>query len=1198
MKPETEKKQIPQNITKTEQIEFRMNQLLETNDTGILLVQHGKIIEGNQTAYKLLGISKKEPGNLILDNFLMTSFFDNHHRKRELKEIHTLIMKGEKNQWTTFLAGKKKSPVLVTLYYHVISRQDDLIQVMIKEENVKCPGITLENKSARKGKVPEARLSNPVLNRISSYHEFFNAAKEGLLIQDTKSGIVLDVNNALLSMFEITREEIINQLPDKINNWVTGFEKEQALRNFIRAVEEGEMNYEWYNRNRSDKYFWTEVHHKRVNVSGSSYLLTVIRDITERKKIEENLNVSENRFRNFVDITNDGIYYLAIDPPLEINMPPQDQLEYFFKHACFSEANNAWLRIHHIRDRKGIIGKPISVVYAKDKMPVELMELGTKFFSSNYRIVNAETLFKRSDGSINYYQNNIIGVVLKDKLKGIWHSMRDITELKLAEEALHHKTKLDRLVSRISTRFINLSQGKIDKNIEFSLGEICKATGSDAGFLCIFSNHSKTFTLSHFWHNQQVQIKTDRLFPPMEAKWLLEELEKSGLVLVRFKDKWTAQKKTHLIDSHKGFGVSLMRPVYYQDLLTGIIGLISAEPEFKWKPDDSVILKIVSEIFINAIQRKNVERTLIQSEERFRSILQHLTDIIWIVDKDTTITYESPSSSKIMGYKSGYLIGKKGIDFIHPEDRQGVMNDFQDVIYKKNDFIPTAFRGRHSDGHYIFMEALANNMIDHKTINGIIITCRDVTERKKTELKLVESEEKFRIIFETAIDGIFMLRADQVVDCNSAILKMFCCTRDQIIGEAPYGLSPEFQPDGLASKEKALEKINLAYSGSPQFFEWQHTRFDGSLFDAEISLNRIDLAGIIYLQAIVRDTTSRRAAEKALKDSEVKFRNIFNSSTDGIIIVGKDRHFRVANDTFLKRTGLDMKEIVKLTPADILPESVHSFINGKIEEIFLENEVPSHEVEIVNDDNSVITVEIHSQLVDYENEKALLSIIRDISERKQFDKKIIDTIIMTEEKERESFAKNLHDEIGPLLSSIKMYISSLESTTVKEKQEFIIRQLKDIMKEAIQSTKEISNDLSPHILSNYGLNAAVESFIHRITHVFQVNYTTNLGNMRFKELIEASIYRIVKELINNTLKHSNGTAINMSLKYSRGVLKLLYTDDGIGFPSGYFSKNEPQGMGISNIISRARSLNGMHNFFNNPEGGMGFECKLNVNRNH
>jgi signal transduction histidine kinase len=118
-----------------------------------------------------------------------------------------------------------------------------------------------------------------------------------------------------------------------------------------------------------------------------------------------------------------------------------------------------------------------------------------------------------------------------------------------------------------------------------------------------------------------------------------------------------------------------------------------------------------------------------------------------------------------------------------------------------------------------------------------------------------------------------------------------------------------------------------------------------------------------------------------------------------------------------------------------------------------------------------------------------------------------------------------------------------------------------------------------------------------MSHLIVVTYDTNLGNKRFHELVETSLYRIIKELINNTLKHSLGTAITINLKYTRGVLRLLYTDNGKGIPPEYFRKKEPVGMGISNIISRARSLNGTYNFFSNPEGGMGFECKVNIEKN-
>ena len=142
----------------------------------------------------------------------------------------------------------------------------------------------------------------------------------------------------------------------------------------------------------------------------------------------------------------------------------------------------------------------------------------------------------------------------------------------------------------------------------------------------------------------------------------------------------------------------------------------------------------------------------------------------------------------------------------------------------------------------------------------------DITDRKKAEEALKESEVKYRTLFENANDAIFLMEGHRFVDCNDRTLAVYGCAREQIVGQQPYRFSPPTQPDGGDSREKAAERIAAALAGSPQSFEWKHLRADGTPFDAEVSLSRIELGGREYVQAIVRDITDRKRSEAKLKE--------------------------------------------------------------------------------------------------------------------------------------------------------------------------------------------------------------------------------------------------------------------------------------------------------------------------------------------
>jgi PAS domain S-box-containing protein len=142
---------------------------------------------------------------------------------------------------------------------------------------------------------------------------------------------------------------------------------------------------------------------------------------------------------------------------------------------------------------------------------------------------------------------------------------------------------------------------------------------------------------------------------------------------------------------------------------------------------------------------------------------------------------------------------------------------------------------------------------------------RDITAWTKAQENLIESQTKYRTLFESATDGIFLMKDNVFVECNEPALAMFRCTNEEIIGNLPHIVSPPTQPDGQDSIVKAMHYIEVAYSGQPQFFEWVHKRMDGELFFAEVNLTRIELKGESFLQAIVRDITQRKKADNLLK---------------------------------------------------------------------------------------------------------------------------------------------------------------------------------------------------------------------------------------------------------------------------------------------------------------------------------------------
>jgi PAS domain S-box-containing protein len=179
-----------------------------------------------------------------------------------------------------------------------------------------------------------------------------------------------------------------------------------------------------------------------------------------------------------------------------------------------------------------------------------------------------------------------------------------------------------------------------------------------------------------------------------------------------------------------------------------------------------------------------------------------------------------------------------------------------------------------------------------------------VTVSLKTERALRESEERYRALFEGANDAILTIRHGRCVSFNKKALEMFRCMESELLGATPADFSPPVQPDGTNSAEKALEKMTLAFSGMPQSFDWRHLRLDGTSFDAEVGLNRVEYQGKAELLVIVRDITERKRAEAALKVSEAGKSLILNSTMDIVLYMDPDMRILWANREAHQAAGM------------------------------------------------------------------------------------------------------------------------------------------------------------------------------------------------------------------------------------------------------------------------------------------------------
>jgi len=416
-------------------------------------------------------------------------------------------------------------------------------------------------------------------------------------------------------------------------------------------------------------------------------------------------------------------------------------------------------------------------------------------------------------------------------------------------------------------------------------------------------------------------------------------------------------------------------------------------------PDDQGRPLYFLHVLTDITEQRRTEAALRESEARFRTVIDTAQDAIISLDGESdVITAANLASERIFGYSREELIGQSLHGLLMParflEANAKGMAEFARTGEGAAVGRTVELVALHKDGTEFPIELSLSATHLHGTwfATGI---ARDISERKRGEALQRDLAAKYSAMFESSSDAIMLLDDDVLIDCNAAAVRMFGgSTSDDLTGRHLLGLSPPAQPGGGDSRSLAERLIATALSKGSLQFEWLHRRLDGADFVADVLLTALELDGKPLLQATVRDTTEVRRLALELKESEERYRNITETTSDWAWQTDENGAYVYVSHKIIDVLGYSPEEVYGKTPFDLMPaeeaarvgEIFSNLARSKLPFSFREN------INIHKDGHPVILETSGVPVLGDDGElRGYFGVEHDITRRRQLEEKVRET---------------------------------------------------------------------------------------------------------------------------------------------------------------------------------------------------------------
>ena len=567
------------------------------------------------------------------------------------------------------------------------------------------------------------------------------------------------------------------------------------------------------------------------------------------------------------------------------------------------------------------------------------------------------------------------------------------------------------------------------------------------------------------------------------------------------------------------------------------------------------------------------EEALRESEERYRTLIDAVREIICTVAPDGRFLSFNPALTTLTGWSAGDWIGRQFAEIVHPDDVGACTHAFEAAL--RGEAGPTVrHRLRMRDGGWLSVESTGAPLFRDGRVAGVLGLVRDVTERVRAEEAQCQSRSRLDALFQNALDAILLIDDEaRYVDANAAATELLGYSREELLALTAADVIPAGWEDEAGEAVRAFAERGR-YAG-----DYRVRRKDGTVRDADFRSVANILPGLHL--AIARDVTDRKRAEEQLRRSARRLEDAeavahlgsweWNPATGDL--VWTDELYRIFG--LAPGSGpVNYDDVVgRLHPADRAPAE------GVFRKAVTAGGEYALDVRIVRPEGEERVVHARGHAIRNPEGRVerVIGIVQDITDRTrnaQTQRALVHRVLTIQEEERARLSRELHDGTGQALTALLVGLRRLEDAPTLQGARLVASRLRELVAQTMNAVGRLARGIRPAVLDDIGLRAALDRHASDQAAIagFRISVdAAALGRKRLPPEIETALYRAAQEALANAARHASPTAVCITLRRAANIVSLTVSDDGCGFDAGQATSS---GLGLHTVRERAELLGG------------------------